>query len=203
MEKKTQINPPTNVTEFQYRLLFVSLIPPHYSNSLNLFTPDLWQNNAKLPNKYFIKQSYLILSWFYYLRTITLDKNHSGFHDDVARVYKKKRIKFFSLPVKKSHYTLTKAPMAHKKNSKEQFLFKFYFVVASFRGATDNGLLAKSCDSTILILNLIQKLLPLFSTNLLLIRTIMVFFSYSDLKFFNYCWFVKNHNTTNTNNKLI
>ena len=31
------------------------------------------------------------------------------------------------LPSKRSLYTFQKAPMAHKTNSKEQFMFKFYF----------------------------------------------------------------------------
>jgi ribosomal protein S10 len=35
-------------------------------------------------------------------------------------------IKFAFLPIKRKSYTLTKAPMAHKTNSKEQFVFKFF-----------------------------------------------------------------------------
>lgn len=46
---------------------------------------------------------------------------------------KNKSIKFSFLPIKRKSYTLTKAPMAHKTNSKEQFVFKFYKFKASIK----------------------------------------------------------------------
>jgi|694.fasta_scaffold98327_3 hypothetical protein len=165
-------------------MLFVSSIPPHHSSSLNLFASNSWQINSKLPPKVFIKNSYLILSWFYYLKLVTYDNvNKTKIKN------KKKLIKFAVLPTKRTHLTLTKAPMAHKTNSKEQFLFKFYYTLATFKGLTDIGVSANSCDSAALALLTTSRLFPVFSTNILFLKNSRVMFSYHDLKFFSYYYF--------------
>lgn len=172
-------------TSFKYKLLFASIIPPHYTTSLNSFAFTSWADTVKLPNKYYVKQSYLILAWFYHLKTITCKVSKKVISSSSKQV-----IKFIILPSKKSHYTLLKAPMAHKKNSKEQFLFKFYFILASFKGLTEVGKLIPSCDAAVSLLFMIQRLFPVLSTNLLLSKSTNVKFSYSDYVFFSYYSFV-------------
>ena len=162
-------------------MLFVSSIPPHHSSSLNLFASNSWQVNSKLPPKLFIKNSYLILPWFYYLKLVTYNNT-----DKTKIKNKKKLIKFAVLPTKRSHLTLTKAPMAHKTNSKEQFLFKFYYMLATFKGLTDSNTQLRSCDSAAVALLTTSKLFPVFSTNILFLKNSRVLLSYRDLKFFNY-----------------
>lgn len=116
MNKKTlltakhALTKPHKNTFFRYKVLFVSLIPPHYAATLNAFAFTSWKDTTKLPNKYFIKQSYLILAWFYHLKTIT-----RSFESDRNQLGNKRMIKFIILPSRRSHYTLLKSPMAQKK----------------------------------------------------------------------------------------
>jgi hypothetical protein len=184
LKKKFLLAQPDNRTTFEYKILFVSAIPPHYTSSLNVFASNSWQDDSKLPSKYFIKSSYLILAWFYQLQLITTDKK------SLQNVNNKKIIKFSILPSKRTHYTLIKAPMAHKKNSKEQFEFKFYFITASFKGQTEANKLVTSCDAAASLLLLIKKAFPVFSTNVLFLKTSRVWFTYHDCKFFNYSLFI-------------
>lgn len=178
------LTPSKDKTYFEYKILFVSIIPPHYSTSLNVFASNSWQDNSKLPNKYFIKNSYLVLAWFYQLQLISSKK------PTTENVNNKKLIKFSVLPSKRSHYTLTKAPMAHKKNSKEQYEFKFYFITASFKGQTESNKVVNSCDAAAALLFLIKNFFPTFGTNVLFLKTSRVWFTYHDCRFFNYHLFV-------------
>lgn len=169
-------------------MLFVSSIPPHHSSSLNLLALNASNDNSKLPSKCFIKNSYLILSWFYYLKLLT-------YRNTLAKTKpknRKKLIKFAVLPTRRTHYTLTKAPMAHKTNSKEQFEFKFYFMLATFSGVTDSSRLVNSCGAASLLLLITSKMFPVFSTNVLFLKTSRVFFTYHDRTFFNYYQFSLN-----------
>lgn len=185
--KKLTLQTLNNNTFFEYNMLFVSSISPHYSNTVNVFAATREQNNGLLPNKYYIKYSYLILAWFFYLKSITSIKNlKSNFKSQ------KQLIRFFVLPVKRTNYTLTKAPMAHKKNSKEQFVFKSYYICATFRGLTEDQNVVSSTNAAIVLLFIVQKLFPLFSTNLLFLKTTTIRFSYSDRNFFNFYWFITN-----------
>jgi len=186
LKRKFLLAQPDNRTTFEYKILFVSAIPPHYTSSLNVFALNSWQDDSKLPNKYFIKNSYLILAWFYQLQLITTDKK------SLQNVNNKKIIKFSILPSKRTHYTLIKAPMAHKKNSKEQFEFKFYFIVASFKGLTDSNKVVTSCDAAASLLLLIRRAFPTISTNVLFLKTSRVWFTFHDSNFFNYSRFVQN-----------
>lgn len=192
LKTKLTLTPSKDKTFFEYKILFVSIIPPHYSTSINVFASNSWQDNSKLPNKYFIKNSYLILAWFYQLQLISSKKPIT---DDVNS---KQLIKFSVLPSKRTHYTLTKAPMAHKKNSKEQYEFKFYFITASFKGQTESNKVVNSCDAAAALLLLIKKFFPTFSTNVLFLKTSRVWFTYHDCTFFNYHLFV----TQNKNKKI-
>lgn len=85
----------------EYR--FVSLLPfLHEKKTL------LNHTSTSLPNRLVIRRSFLIFLWLHYLKKNTSPSN---------------RIKISRLPSNKKLLTLPKAPMAHKKTSKEQFLF--------------------------------------------------------------------------------
>ena len=174
-------------------MLFVSAIPPHNSSSLNLFAANCWNNNAKLPEKYFIKNSYLILAWFYYLKLVTYNKSGGGKSDKT-----KQFVRFAILPTKRTHYTLTKAPMAHKTNSKEQFEFKFYFMLATFKGFTEDLFEVGSCDAAALLILITSKFFPVFSTNTLFLKSSRVFFTYHDCDFYSYYRFISNTSSSST-----
>lgn len=99
---------------------------------------------------------------------------------------KTKAIKFAFLPIRRKSYTLTKAPMAHKTNSKEQFVFKFYKFKASAHThyATPHRL--TSVDQGLEALLLTKKTFPFFETNVLLLKTSKVFLAMSDSVYFDY-----------------
>ncbi len=81
----------------KFKMLFTSLISPNFLPNTKLFSINC-NNNKKL----LLKQSYILLTWFYYLTFIEKNLNT------------KNNIKIFCLPIKKKKFTLTKAPMAHK-----------------------------------------------------------------------------------------
>ena len=81
--------------------------------------------------------------------------------------------------------------MAHKTNSKEQFTFKFYFMVATFSGCTDPHTSASSVDGASVVLLATARLFPVFSTNVLFLKNSRVMFTYNDSIFFNYGAFLK------------
>ncbi len=101
-------------------------------------------------------------------------------------------IKFSFLPIKRKSYTLTKAPMAHKTNSKEQFVFKFYKFKACIKTKfTIDGTLG-SVDISLLALLKTKSIFPVFETNLLLLKHYKIFLLMNDTNFFSYFKFINN-----------
>jgi len=126
-----------------------------------------------------VKQSYLIMTWLYYL-TFTVKKK------DEDRV-----IEFAFLPIRRKMYTLTKAPMAHKTNSKEQIVFKFYKFKVSIKSNFISEYSLKSVDQGLLSLLNAKLLFPVFDTNLLFLKSYNIQTFLTDKTFFNFYNFVK------------
>jgi hypothetical protein len=78
-------------------LSFVSLITPNFIKNFSFLI-----NQFKEKKKVFLKQSYILLTWFYYLNIIEQNKT------------KDKNLSFFINPIKKKISTQIKAPIAHK-----------------------------------------------------------------------------------------
>ena len=123
-----------------YRFTFISLISPFLLKDLRLLTVTSSPSTLKKSTA-LMKQSYLLFTWFHYLKEA---KVHNGMKSSSV-------IKFAFLPVRRTMYTLTKAPMAHKTNSKEQFVFRFFkfstsiktvFSLSKNPQTLNNGLLA-------------------------------------------------------------
>ena len=127
-----------------------------------------------------MKQSYLIYTWFYFL-TLSVKKT------------KNKAIKFAFLPVRRKFYTFTKAPMAHKTNSKEQFIFWYYKFKASIatRYEDKNAGITTLTGSRLSLL-LIKTSFPIFGTNLLMLKYSNIVIGVSASDFLNYATFVRN-----------
>jgi len=126
-----------------------------------------------------IKQSYLIMTWLYYL-TFTVKQK------DDDRV-----IEFAFLPIRRKMYTLTKAPMAHKTNSKEQIVFKFYKFKVSIKSNFISEYSLKSVDQGLLSLLTAKRLFPFFDTNLLFLKNYNIQTFLTDKTFFNFYSFLK------------
>ena len=145
-----------------YNFTFISLIAPFLINNLRLST--IGSNiTPSFKNKLLIKQSYLILTWFYYL-TISTNVNKKSTNS----------ISFSFLPLKSKSYTLTKAPMAQKTRSKEQFHFKFYVFKVSIKTHLINEFSLKSLDQTLLAFLITKSTFPIFETNLLFLKNYCV-----------------------------
>jgi len=167
-----------------YNFTFISLIAPFLINNLRLST--IGSNlTPSSKTKLLIKQSYLILTWFYYLTiSTTLNKKANN------------SIAFSFLPLKSKSYTLTKAPMAQKTRSKEQFHFKFYVFKVSVKTHLLNEFSLNSLDQTLLAFLITKSTFPIFETNLLFLKNYTLNLRFYDNVFFNYHTFLLNKNST-------
>jgi len=103
-----------------------------------------------------------------------------------SNLKKKKAVSFITLPVKRKQYTLQRAPMAHKTNSKEHYKFKFFFYKIKFVAAIKNTVQPLSPDSGLFFALLIKPFFPVFGTNLLLLSSYRLLFSCKTGHFLTY-----------------
>lgn len=132
-------------------LHFASLIPladardlfesPKTVNSILSFKSSVNLKNTRVS----LKKSVLLAAW---LRYLTTNLNLTT------------RASITALPKKRKLYTLTKAPMAHKTNSKEQYMFKFFFFRCSFRLPFCDSRAARTVHQSILSSNFVQREFP-------------------------------------------
>jgi hypothetical protein len=158
------------------KFTFVSLISPFLINNLR-FNFNLLTKEKKI----MLKQSYILLTWFYYISFINQKKN------------KKNKVKFFVFPVFNEKFTTTKAPMAHKNWSKEQYKFSFYKFVINFNCHLKEENKVNSLNEFLLFILLTKKNFPFFETNLFFLKNINFFFKFKDQIYFNYYNFLTNN----------
>lgn len=150
----------------KYSFFFASLISPNFiSNFATFFN---YNTNLK---KIQLKQSYVLLTWFYYLTF--LEKKE------------KKIINFFVLPIKRKTSTVVKAPMAHKNWSKEQFEQRTFFLKISFKNNFAYETLPNSVNAGLLFVLISKKLFPVFETNIFFLKNYKITFYISELNYFN------------------
>lgn len=153
----------------RYSFRFVSLVSPSTSSTEPSSAVSPY---SPLPKRLLVKRSYLILSWLYYMTTSD------------ASLRNRKRPRIAILPPTKSMYTLTKAPMAHKTNSKEQFLFKFYNFKFSFNLKTNVKLAPATVAQGAHSVSITKKLFPVFETNMLFLKNYEISYPVHDKNFF-------------------
>lgn len=160
---------PNRSRQVRYSFRFVSLIAP----STGSICPQSHSNPyTPLPKRLLLRRSYLIVSWLFYMTsTNPALKDQAG-----PRVA--------ILPARNSKYTLQKAPMAHKTNSKEQFLFRFYKFKFSFNMSIEDQQVSKSLRQGAYAMNLTKDLFPAFETNLLFLKSYEITYPISDASFF-------------------
>ena len=154
---------------FNFKFYFISLISPFIVNNVKFF----FEKNI-YEKKILLKQSYIMLTWFYYLNFI--QKNSKT----------KNKIKIFILPVKNNKFTLTKAPMAHKNWSKEQYKFQYYKFLLKFNFFLSEKNNLTSINSSLIFILLTKKNFPNLETNILFLKNIQFFFFLKDKTLFNY-----------------
>ena len=143
----------TNVIRYSFR--FTSLVSP---TTKYLTFDDPYSSSDRLPKRLLLKKSYILLSWVSYLSKLGFQKR-KHFNPSIA-----------ILPSRQKKYTLTKAPMAHKTNSKEQFLFKFYNFKFSFELRPYVGSIPQTSFQGAYVFILTRSLFPTFETNLLSLK---------------------------------
>ena len=157
---------------------YISLFNPSSIKNITLYHRNVNINNtaksfrSSFRNyKILVKQSYLMSAWFYYYSNNTL---------------RTKKVKgFVTLPCRQSKHTATKAPMAHKTYSQEQFLIKYYFLVFTMESNSFSQKSTNSINKSLLIANQFHKLPNFNATNLFVIYKVRSWFNSSDKTFFN------------------
>lgn len=159
--------------QIKYTANFISLVSPLSFKKTN-FNDNHRKNLSKLNNKSFFKRSYTALTWFYYLTFVNLKKNQ------------KTNIHIFVKPKTRKCFTNTKAPMAHKNNSKEQYKFEFYSFVITFKTDSNNPFYFnnKSIYQNFILLWITKKNLFFLETNSLFLKSYIFYSSFSDTNFF-------------------
>ena len=123
---------------------------------------------------------------------------------------KKKNYSNICITHKKKIFTVTKAPMAHKNWSKEQYKFDFYNFKISVKGLfskknlflkkeKENEKFVKTVKQVLMIMLITKNTFPKFETNIFLLKNYQSFLSFSDTYYFNYYYFSKGFK----NNKII
>ena len=98
---------------------------------------------------------------------------------------------FFVFPIKVRKFTLTKAPMAHKNWSKEQYQTTFYKFKISYKSLLDENFYVNSVNAGLLFSLISKRTFPTFETNLLFLKYYQFFFFLSDAKYFDYNKFIR------------
>lgn len=150
----------------RYSLAFVSLISP--GNMVNVRLALLSVSSSK--KKLLLKQSYLLLTWAYYLSHTVADSF--------------KRPSIVIKPIKQSKFTSLKAPMAHKTFSQEQYWLRFYRLQINFRISKFDRPTINSISGSVYTLLLLRSSLPLIETNLMLLKCFSFSIPASDSNFF-------------------
>lgn len=151
--KSSEVTYSSHVARYEFR--FTSLISP---STIPIFSSTFQANNHRLPSRLVLKKSYIMLTWLNYLSSSNLNPRDC------------KRPKIGILPAKKHLYTLTKAPMAHKTNSKEQFWYVFYNYKCSFVSPVLESSVPHTLYSGAYALLLAKSNFPFFETNILFLK---------------------------------
>lgn len=154
-------------------------------------------------SKISIKQSYIILVWTYYLSNRSQNRHNLETESDVKHPVSKDRNtkipSFFIYPPRKSKFTLTKSPMAHKTFSQEQFFYKnFRLSVSFFCFVPRNGVINGAYSSLYFAISVLNNI-PNPSTNMFLLQRYTVFYLSRDPSFFSFFEF---YNCVKTRKKL-
>ena len=158
-----------DIKYIKYSFSFISFITPYKITNIRLLNqnniPDTLNQKQK---KLFVKQSYLLMTWIWYLKQK---------YNSVSKP------SFIFKPTKVTKYTLLKSPMAHKTFSQEQFQFKFYSLLITFYipWTYPNSFL-KVNQILYLLLNL-KNNIPFFETNFLILQRFQLRIPSSDKKY--------------------
>lgn len=171
-------------TKIKYSVKVTSIFSPGEASDSSLKINVHSKGTYSKKNKIMVKQSYLILTWLVYLAKIGCS---GGFKNLKAGDEGKKLAVplFFVCPFKQSKITTTKAPMAHKTFSQEQFKFRYYSFNISFNLINSDIVLNTNSVNKSLYLALLIRLNYInFSTNMMFLKRFRASLPVSDKSYF-------------------
>ena len=206
LKKKQQLNGlQTSTKKFsktnliQHTLKFGSLFAPHSLKEISLLFRNSTKYNSLLVNKpnkkILVKQSYIFLIWISYLSQSS-DLTNLGKKEGNSRAGCPS---FFIYPFRNYKTTITKAPMAHKTYSQEQFMMRFYKFSISFysnnlvSGYSGDKSYLSGLDKILYFSHFVRRDMPYVGTNMLFLSKYTVVFYCIDSSFFS---FFSNFNKT-------
>ena len=155
------------------RYKFVTIVRPGTIGiRKNPYMYNVGQPFFNKTNKLIIKQSYILTVWFYYLHNIHTQGKLLG------------KPHFYITPKNSSKFTLTRAPMAHKTFSQEQYSFNYYYLGVKFSLTHEKCLDSINKSIFMHLSNRFSK--NLLETNLFFLKRFTIGFKSCDTKFFNY-----------------
>ena len=172
-----------NADRIQHTIKFGSIFAPDSLRGINLLFRNSSDYSSLLINKpskkILVKQSYIFMVWVNYLcaQKFTHDRGSSTAKSPAFFIYPKKNYKT----------TITKAPMAHKTYSQEQFMVRFYNFSITFhsdyvgghRGTLD------SVNKSSYFASFLRKAVPFTGTNMLFVSKYRLVFGSKDNSFFS------------------
>jgi len=162
-----------NPASIEYNFNFVSWVAPHLLYNRNRSTLQKQRVRAGVR----MKKAYTMLTWLYYL-TFTVDRQTEN-----------KVVKFSFLPRRRTKYTLTKAPMAHKTFSKEQFKFQLHKCKVSIRTELADHYRLSSVPALQAAFMITRTTFPNLETNTLFLKSARIILPGSDADFYSYSLF--------------
>jgi hypothetical protein len=158
----------------RYNLNFRSLIrPTSHVNTQDMSLLESVGTQKPSGKKLLVKQSYLLLTWIFFIAQSTKPKKKSPSGEWVSQ-----KPRFFVKPLRKSKFTITKAPMAHKTFSQEQYGFRIYSINVSFSIAVTNtsegSIRGLSYNGALFMLMLLRSEPFFFETNLFMLQRISI-----------------------------
>ena len=157
----------TSRPAIRYSFRFVSLVPLSSNSSIEDRSARI---STVSQGRTRIRKSLLMLSWLHYL--LSDGGTKVGSSPSVA-----------ILPSRRSFYTVTRAPMAHKTSSKEQFEFYFYNFKVSFTVPVSQARTAPSVTAGAHLTALTKLTFPVFESNVLFLKTYKVCYPVSGSHF--------------------
>jgi hypothetical protein len=196
-----------------HSLKFTTLYAPASVRNIRLLFRVELSNSSFLNNrdksKVLVKQSYVILAWLHYLgarlnniASTSQSRNITDKVDSNDQPISNFGVPgLFIYPTKSYKTTVTKAPMAHKTFSQEQFMFKVYKISLSFttnllpheHGITNNNTFGSayinSINFSIYYIAFLRASIPYISTNMLLLKRYTLVIGVMDSGYFSYFFF--------------
>jgi len=154
--------------KIKYTFCFTSLITPHKITNIRLLNNPLTPFKSKKSKKIFTKQSYLLMTWLWYIQ-----KNHTS----------SSRPSFAFKPTRIHRTTLIKSPMAHKTFSQEQFQFKFFNLVISFTVPFLQSIKILNINQLLYLILSLKTSIPFVETNFFLLKRFKIVLPSKDTNF--------------------